>query len=145
MVLVDSESAVILRLRGPLELKCQLDSTDAVLMQKAISRTFEALRSQVKSEACVLAVCDSPVLLWPNKWVFEEITPDTPCEDIFQWIQTDDQETGGKRSTKKKNRKGLSAVSIPYVLGMVTLFSGFSFLGILLHKTKSSSINLVGT
>uniref|UniRef100_A0A3B3VK71 Ufm1-specific protease 2 n=1 Tax=Poecilia latipinna TaxID=48699 RepID=A0A3B3VK71_9TELE len=87
-VLADSESAVILRLRGPLDLKCQLDCIDEVPMQKAISRTFEALRLQVKSESCVLAVCNSPVLIWPNKSVFEEITPDAPFEDIFQFIQT---------------------------------------------------------
>ncbi|KAM4594923.1 ufm1-specific protease 2 [Fundulus diaphanus] len=118
MVLLDSESAVILRLRGPLELKCHADSTDVVHMQKAISRTFEALRLQVKSESCVLAVCDSPVLIWPNKCVFEEITPDTPCEEVFQLIQTADQDTGGKRSTKKKNRKGLSASIINLSLMM---------------------------
>lgn len=118
MVLVESESAVILRLRGPLDLKCRLDSTDVVLMQKAISRAFEVLRLQVKSESCVLAVSDSAVLIWPNKGVFEEITPDTPCEDIFQWIQTDDQETSGKRSTKKKSRKVLSASVINFSLMM---------------------------
>uniref|UniRef100_A0A3Q2TTA8 Ufm1-specific protease 2 n=1 Tax=Fundulus heteroclitus TaxID=8078 RepID=A0A3Q2TTA8_FUNHE len=118
MVLLDSESVVILRLRGPLELKCHADSTDVVLMQKAISRSFEDLRLQVKSESCVLAVCDSPVLIWPNKCVFEEITPDTPCEDVFQLIQTADQDPGGKRSTKKKNRKGLSASVINLSLMM---------------------------
>ncbi|XP_032420176.1 ufm1-specific protease 2 [Xiphophorus hellerii] len=118
MVLADSESAVILRLRGPLDLKCLLDSIDVVPMQKTISRTFEALRLQVKSESCVLAVCNSPVLIWPNKSVFEEITPDSPCEDILQFIQTDDQETSGKRSTKKKNKKGVSASVINLSLMM---------------------------
>uniref|UniRef100_A0A4W6BW56 Ufm1-specific protease 2 n=1 Tax=Lates calcarifer TaxID=8187 RepID=A0A4W6BW56_LATCA len=52
-----------------------------------ISGTFETLRSQVKSESCVLTVCDSPVVIWPNKGVKatpDEITPDTLCEEIHQ-------------------------------------------------------------
>ncbi|KAF3852352.1 hypothetical protein F7725_005707 [Dissostichus mawsoni] len=91
-----------------MEFKCQLDSTDALLMQKVISRTFATLHSQVKSESCVLTVCDSSLIIWPNKGVYvtpEEITPNTLCEDIHQWIQTDEQESAGKRSSKKKNKK----------------------------------------
>ncbi|KAM7419322.1 hypothetical protein PAMA_016440 [Pampus argenteus] len=116
-MVVDSQSSdneTILRLRGPLEFKCQLDNTDALLMQKVISRTFESLRSTVKSESCVLSVCDSPVIIWPNGSVYatpEDITPNTPCEDIHQWIQTDEQETAGKRSAKKKSKKS-SSVSV---------------------------------
>lgn len=110
MVVADSNTATIIRVKGPLELRCQLDNTDA-LTRKAISRTFESLRSQVKSESCVLAVCDSPVFIWPNKCVHatpDGITPDTLCEDLYQWIQTDEQESAGKRSAKKKVRKNLS-------------------------------------
>ncbi|XP_072241138.1 ufm1-specific protease 2 [Leuresthes tenuis] len=109
MVIVDSDTSTIFRVRGPLELRCQLDSTNGLLMQKVISRTFETLRSEVKSESCVLVLCDSPVIIWPNKGVYEEITPDTPCEDLHQWIQIDEQESGGKRSGKRKGKKGLSA------------------------------------
>lgn len=117
MVVADSQSSdtgVILRVRGPLEFKCQLDSTDAPLMHKVISRTFETLHSQVKSESCVLMVCDSPVIIWLNRGFNatpEEITPNTPCEDIQQWIQTDEQETAGKRSAKKKSKK-IQAASV---------------------------------
>lgn len=50
----------------------------ALHMQKVISRTFETLRSNVKSESCVLTVCDSAVVIWPNKSV---------NADIHQWIQ----------------------------------------------------------
>ncbi|XP_059205896.1 ufm1-specific protease 2 isoform X1 [Centropristis striata] len=115
MVVTDSQSSdmgTIIRVRGPLEFKCQLDSTDVRLMQRAISRTFEMLLSQVKSESCVLAVCDSPVIIWPKKSVYatpEEITPSTLCEDLHQWIQTDEQETVGKRSAKKKGKKSSAA------------------------------------
>ncbi|XP_022064188.2 ufm1-specific protease 2 [Acanthochromis polyacanthus] len=112
MVVVDSDSEIILRVKGPLELKCQLDTSDAQLMQKVISRTFESLRSQVKSESCVLAVCDSPVFIWPNRGALatpEEITPNAPYEDLQQWIQTDDQDSAGKRSAKKKSKRSSSA------------------------------------
>ncbi|XP_056227867.1 ufm1-specific protease 2 [Seriola aureovittata] len=117
MVLVDSHppyTGTILRVRGRLELKCQLDSPDVSLMHKAISGTFATLRSQVKSESCVLTVCDSPVIIWPNKGVNatpEEITPNALCEDIHLWIQMDEQESFGKKSGKKKNKKS-SAVSV---------------------------------
>ncbi|KAF3687717.1 Ufm1-specific protease 2 [Channa argus] len=103
-----SHSGAILRVKGPLEFNCQLDSTDALLMHKVISRTFESLRSKVKSESCVLTVCDSPVIIWPNKGFYvtpEEISPSTLCEDLHQWIQSDEQETYGKKSGKKKMKK----------------------------------------
>ncbi|XP_037328916.2 ufm1-specific protease 2 [Pungitius pungitius] len=117
MVVTDSLSSdrgTILRVRGPLEFKCHLASTDARLMLKVISRTFETLQSQVKSESCVLTVCDSPVIIWPNKGVFitpEEITPNAPCEDILKWIQSDEQDPAGMRSAKKKSKKS-SAPSV---------------------------------
>ncbi|CAK6958496.1 ufm1-specific protease 2 [Scomber scombrus] len=98
-----SDTVTILRVRGPLEFRCQLDSTDALIIQKVISRTFETLRSKVKSESCVLTICDSPVIIWPNK------SGNAPCEDLHQWIQTYEQES--KRSSKKKNKKS-SAVNV---------------------------------
>ncbi|XP_008315103.1 ufm1-specific protease 2 [Cynoglossus semilaevis] len=101
-------TGTILRVRGPLELKCQLDTRDASQMKKVISATFENLRSQVKSESCVFMVCGSPVIFWPNKGAKatpEEITQNTPCEELLQWIQTDEQESYGKKSGKKRSKK----------------------------------------
>ncbi|CAB1432273.1 unnamed protein product [Pleuronectes platessa] len=66
-MLVPSLTGTILRLRGQLELRCHLDTTDVSRMHKAVSETFETLRSQVQSESCALAVCDSPVVIWPTK------------------------------------------------------------------------------
>ncbi|XP_076004319.1 ufm1-specific protease 2 [Genypterus blacodes] len=111
MVVVDSnpsDTGTIIRVRGPLQLRCLLPSTDALLMHPVISRTFENLRSQVKSESFVLAVCNSAVIIWPNKGVHaipEEISPDTLCEDLQRWIKTDEEEYVGKRSAKKKNKR----------------------------------------
>ncbi|XP_061627714.1 ufm1-specific protease 2 isoform X1 [Phyllopteryx taeniolatus] len=115
-MIVDSnrfEPGDFLRVRGPLELKCLLDSTDETLMHKAISRTFENLRSHVNSESCVLRVRDSPVVIWPNKCVHvtpKEITPSTPCEELHKWIQTEEQEIAGKRSAKKGKKSSATRV-----------------------------------
>uniref|UniRef100_A0A3Q3GAK8 Ufm1-specific protease 2 n=1 Tax=Labrus bergylta TaxID=56723 RepID=A0A3Q3GAK8_9LABR len=108
-----SDSGTILRVKGPLEFKCLLETTDALQMHKVISRTFETLHSQVKSESCVLTVCDSPVFIWPNRSFHatpQDITPDTPCEDLQQWIQTDEFENTGRRSAKKRSKKTSTAV-----------------------------------
>uniref|UniRef100_A0A8D3A673 Ufm1-specific protease 2 n=1 Tax=Scophthalmus maximus TaxID=52904 RepID=A0A8D3A673_SCOMX len=121
VLLLPSYTGTILRVRGQLELKCPLHSTDVLPMHKAISETFEILRTQVKSESCVLAVCDSPVVIWPNKGANatpQEITPDTLCEDIHQWIQSDEQESFGKKSGKKKNKKSLASSVISLHLMM---------------------------
>ncbi|XP_029291641.1 ufm1-specific protease 2 [Cottoperca gobio] len=128
MVVTDSsDTGTILRVRGPLDFKCQLDSTDALLMHKVISRTFATLHSQVKSESCVLTVCDSPVIIWPNRGVYvtpEDITPNTLCDDIHQWIQTDEQDSAGKRSAKKKNKKSSVASVINLRLMMEATKTG---------------------
>lgn len=61
----------------------------AALMHKEISKTFEMLHSQVKSESCVLTLCDSPVTIWPNGGFCvtpDGITPNTLCEDLHKWI-----------------------------------------------------------
>lgn len=116
-----SDSGIILRVRGPLEFKCELDNTDAPHVYKLISRTFETLRSQVKSDSCVLTLCDSPVIIWPNKKFHatpEEVTPNTLCEDLQQWIQTDELENTGKRSAKKKSKKSSTASVIKLQLMM---------------------------
>ncbi|XP_056136802.1 ufm1-specific protease 2 [Lampris incognitus] len=117
MVLADSnppDTATLLRVRGPLEFRCKLDSTDVSLMHRVISRTFENLHSNVKSESLVFTVRESPVIIWPNKGFNvtpEEITPNTLCEDIFQWVKTDELEIASRKSTKKKGKK-MSTASI---------------------------------
>ncbi|XP_028307572.1 ufm1-specific protease 2 [Gouania willdenowi] len=108
MVHVDSDT--IVRLKGPLVFKCNFDSTN--VLQNVISSTFDDLRSQVKSENCVFAVSESPVFIWPNKGVQatpEDVTPTTPCEDLHQWILTNEQESVGKKGNKRKSKKVASA------------------------------------
>lgn len=62
----------------------------AQLMCKKISATFERLHFQVKSESFGFMVSGSPVIIWPNKdfrAIPEQITDQTVCKDIHQWIQ----------------------------------------------------------
>lgn len=108
------DSSVVLRVRGPLEFKCLLEKTDGLYTQNVISKVFEALCFDVKSESCVFALCDGPVVIWPNKKVIspEDITPNTPCEELSQWALTSEQEGTGKRSTKKKGKKSSSGTVI---------------------------------
>eukprot|EP00066_Takifugu_rubripes_P010507 XP_003978397.1 PREDICTED: ufm1-specific protease 2 [Takifugu rubripes] len=106
------ETAAYLRVRGSLELKCLLESTDARLITETISATFEKLHSQVNTESCVFVVTGSPIIIWPNKdfqTIPEEITPQTLCKDIHQWIQKDDQDSAGRRSSKKKIKRKTEA------------------------------------
>lgn len=119
----------------------------ARLVHKEISATFERLHSQVKSESCVFTVTGSPIIIWPNKdfhTIPEQITAQTLCKDIHQWIQwvhvvfdlcrgeipafyefysgsflkclfrKDDQDSAGKRSAKKKNKRNIEAVCIHF-------------------------------
>lgn len=123
MVVVEnsSDSGFILRVKGPLEFKCELNNTDAPHVHKLISRTFETLRSQVKSDSCVLTLCNSPVIIWPNKELHatpEEVTPNTLCEALRQWIQTDEPDSTSKRSAKKKIKKSSAASVIKLQLMM---------------------------
>ncbi|CAL8332824.1 unnamed protein product [Lota lota] len=102
-----SESGIVWRVKGPLEFRCYPESTDASTIQKSISKTFATLRSQVKSESLVFTVCDSSVIIWPNKDVYSpsgEITSNTLCEDLQRWIKGDDQDSG-KKASKKKMKK----------------------------------------
>lgn len=126
MVVSDSQSAdTILRVRGPLEFKCLLETTDASHVHKAIRRTFKSLHTQVKSESCVLTVCNSPVFIWPNQSFNatpKEITAETLCEDLLLWVQTDEQEITGKRSAKKKSKKTstISVVNLRLLMEVTT-------------------------
>uniref|UniRef100_A0A3Q4AVQ7 Ufm1-specific protease 2 n=1 Tax=Mola mola TaxID=94237 RepID=A0A3Q4AVQ7_MOLML len=113
----------------------------ALLMQKEISITFERLKSQVESESCVLMVCDSPVFIWPNRGCYatpEEITPETLCKDIHQWIERDEKESIGKRSAKKKNKKSPSASVINLRLMMEVTAPGPLSVPIFGIKTQKS-------
>ncbi|XP_060914909.1 ufm1-specific protease 2 isoform X1 [Labrus mixtus] len=145
MVLSDSQSSdsgTILRVKGPLEFKCLLETTDALQMHKVISRTFETLHSQVKSESCVLTVCDSPVFIWPNRSFHatpQDITPDTPCEDLQQWIQTDEFENTGRRSAKKRSKKTSTASVINLRLMMEVTTKGSHLSAPVLCRTAKKS------
>ncbi|KAJ8001239.1 hypothetical protein DPEC_G00192270 [Dallia pectoralis] len=128
---------ILFRLKGSLEFKCQLDTSNEPHIQKAISQTFEDLCSKVKSESLVFSVCNSPVFIWPNKAgraTPECLSQNSPCKDLQQFIRTDDQEI--LKSSKKKDKRNSSSVVInlslmsevtePGDLSALTLLTGIS-------------------
>ncbi|KAG5848317.1 hypothetical protein ANANG_G00097210 [Anguilla anguilla] len=113
MVVADVGS-IIFRLRGGLELTCQLDSTDGASVQQAVSGAFKRLCCKVRSESLVLCVRNSPLLIWPNKGVLvipDEVKESTPCKDIQQHIQAEENDSG-KKSSKKKDKKNATTCVI---------------------------------
>ncbi|CAL1601311.1 unnamed protein product [Knipowitschia caucasica] len=122
-----SDSSIILRVKGPLEFKCLFDKPDALNIQKVISKTFDALCSDIKSDSCAFTLCDGPVVIWPNKDVTisqEGITPNTLCEVLSQWTQTSEQDSASKRLAKKKSKKGPSSTVVNLQLMMEVTRSG---------------------
>ncbi|KAL1023468.1 hypothetical protein UPYG_G00041200 [Umbra pygmaea] len=104
---------ITLRLKGSLDFKCQLPSTDVKHNQKVISSTFDGLCSQVKSESLVFRVCKSPVFIWPNKGGHAtpaDLTPQSTCKDLQQLIQKEDQES--KSMTSKTKYKTTASVGV---------------------------------
>ncbi|KAJ3613936.1 hypothetical protein NHX12_017515 [Muraenolepis orangiensis] len=78
---------ILLRVKGPLELRCYPEISEAAGIKKSISESFAALRSWVGSERLVFATSDGSVVLWPNRGVYSgDITPDTLCKDLWWWI-----------------------------------------------------------
>uniref|UniRef100_A0AAR2JJZ0 Ufm1-specific protease 2 n=1 Tax=Pygocentrus nattereri TaxID=42514 RepID=A0AAR2JJZ0_PYGNA len=80
----------------------------------AICKSFQALRSRVSSESLVFTLCNSSVLLWPNKGLqstAEHLTEGTPCRDIQQYREAED---GGSKKSKRKDKRdaGPSVVNL---------------------------------
>lgn len=107
MVISDASSArtgesgtIILRVKGSLEFKCQIGTTDVSNTHNIISRTFKALHSQVKSKSLVLNVCNSQVFIWPNKGeqsVPQGVTPTTQWKDVQQLAKMVEDGDGKKK------------------------------------------------
>lgn len=58
--------------------------------QSSISKAFKVLHSRISSESLVLMVCNSPILLWPNKMfhsTLENVNEKMVCRDVQQHIQ----------------------------------------------------------
>ncbi|XP_066574307.1 ufm1-specific protease 2 [Amia ocellicauda] len=110
-MVVTDKGAIIFRVRGGLDLMCQLVSTDESDIKKTIFRAFERLSAKVISEPLVFSVCNSPVYIWPNKCLHvvpADVTEDSPCRDILQHIEVDEN-SGAKRLSKKKDKKNAAA------------------------------------
>ncbi|XP_058241026.1 ufm1-specific protease 2 [Hemibagrus wyckioides] len=112
MVLTEN-SDFIFRLKGVLEFFCQLGGSNEAHGQSSISKAFQALRSRISSESLVFMVCNSPILLWPNKTFhssLESVREETPCRDIQQHIELEDG--ANRKSSKRRDKKDAGPILV---------------------------------
>ncbi|KAK3507629.1 hypothetical protein QTP70_031677 [Hemibagrus guttatus] len=120
-------SNFIFRLKGVLEFFCQLDSSNEAHGQSSISKAFQVLRSRISSESLVFMVCNSPILLWPNKTfhsTLESVREEMPCRDIQQHIELEDGTS--RKSSKRRDKKDASPIVVNLKLLMEVTESGNS-------------------
>ncbi|KAK2865552.1 hypothetical protein Q7C36_001608 [Tachysurus vachellii] len=125
MVLTDNN--FIFRLKGVLELFCQLDSSNGAHGQSSVSKAFKDLNARISSESLVFMVCNSPVLLWPNKAfhsTLESVREETPCRDVQQHIELEDGPN--RKSSKRRDKKDAGPIVVNLKLLMEISESGNS-------------------
>ncbi|KAF5897415.1 ufm1-specific protease 2, partial [Clarias magur] len=124
-VLTENEN-FIFRLKGVLEFFCQINSTNGTVGQSSISKAFQVLRSRVSSEGLVFMVCNSAVLLWPNKAsrsTVEGVSAESPCRDLQQHVERAD--TGpNRKSSKRRDKRDVSPTVVNLKLMMDVTESG---------------------
>ncbi|MCJ8749280.1 hypothetical protein PDJAM_G00174530 [Pangasius djambal] len=124
MVLTDNNN-FIFRLKGVLEFSCELDSSNEAHGQSSISKAFQVLRSRISSESLVFMVCNSPILLWPNKAfhsTLESVSEETPCRDVQQHIELEDGPN--RKASKRRDKKDASPIVVNLKLLMEVTESG---------------------
>ncbi|CAN2388664.1 UFM1 hydrolase activity, partial [Pristimantis euphronides] len=98
---------VIFRIRGGLSLSFPLATADELSCKKALAKEFNNLSSKLLSESLVFHVNRTSLYVWPNTGVStspNNLTGESPCRDVFSFIQTDDDDPR-RRSSKKKEKK----------------------------------------
>ncbi|KAI5630435.1 ufm1-specific protease 2 isoform X1, partial [Silurus asotus] len=116
----------IFRLKGVLEFSCNFDSINEAHTRSSVSKAFQVLRSRISSETLVFMVCNSPILLWPNKSfhsTLDSLREDTPCRDVQQHIEVED---GGRKSSKRRDKKDTGPVVVNLKLLMEVTEAGKS-------------------
>ncbi|GAA6070306.1 ufm1-specific protease 2, partial [Tachysurus ichikawai] len=108
-----TENNFIFRLKGVLELFCQLDSCNGAHEQSSVSKAFKDLNTRISSESLVFMVCNSPILLWPNKAchsALESVREGTPCRDVQQHVEL--QDGLNRKSSKRRDKKDASPIVV---------------------------------
>ncbi|XP_044153639.1 ufm1-specific protease 2 isoform X3 [Bufo gargarizans] len=98
---------VLFRIRGGLNLSFPLATADESSCKKALVKALGNLSSKLLSESLVFHVSRTSLYVWPNSGVNtspRDLTDDSPCRDIFSFIQNDDDDSR-RRSSKKKEKK----------------------------------------
>ncbi|KAH0616143.1 hypothetical protein JD844_027038 [Phrynosoma platyrhinos] len=117
---------IIFRIRGGLDLAFQLATTDVSSTKEAIKYVFSDLSTKLASDVLVFRICHSPVYLWPNSGKYSvatEISDDSACKEILQFIQFEQEDETKRRFFKKKDKKlqeSQPIVNIDLMLEMTT-------------------------
>ncbi|XP_026990796.1 ufm1-specific protease 2 [Tachysurus fulvidraco] len=125
--MVLTENNFIFRLKGVLELFCQLDRSNGAHEQSSVSKAFKDLNARISSESLVFMVCNSPVLLWPNKAfhsTLESVREETPCKDVQQHVELEDGPN--RKSSKRRDKKDTGPIVVNLKLLMEISESGNS-------------------
>ncbi|KAM9236462.1 ufm1-specific protease 2 isoform 1-T1 [Leptosomus discolor] len=106
-VVIPEAMDILFRIRGGLDLAFQLATTDEASTKKALGYVFSDLANKLSSDVLVLRICHSSVYVWPNNGMntVPELTDDSACKEIRQFIQFDQDDETKRKLGKKKDKK----------------------------------------
>ncbi|XP_042322548.1 ufm1-specific protease 2-like isoform X2 [Sceloporus undulatus] len=117
---------IIFRIRGGLDLAFQLATTDESSTKEAIKYVFSDLSTKLASDVLVFRIRHSSVYLWPNSGKYSvatELSDDSACKEILQFIRFQQEDETKRRFFKKKDKKlheSQPIVNIDLMLEMTT-------------------------
>ncbi|XP_075052990.1 ufm1-specific protease 2 [Mixophyes fleayi] len=106
-MVVSEASEIIFRTRGGLALSFSLPTADETSSKKALVKALSDLGAKLLSEALVFSVGHNSLYIWPNTGLSSsptDLTDDSPCKDVLNFVQADDDNTT-RKNTKKKEKK----------------------------------------
>ncbi|XP_058049141.1 ufm1-specific protease 2 isoform X2 [Ahaetulla prasina] len=124
VVIIDTMD-ILFRIRGGLDFAFQLATTNDSSTKEALKYIFKDLSAKLASDVLVFRICHSSVYLWPNSGMNSmatELSDDSACKEILQFIQFE-QEGTKQRFSKKKDkrlREMPSIVNIDLMLEITT-------------------------
>ncbi|KAL7981910.1 hypothetical protein Chor_000967 [Crotalus horridus] len=135
-VVIKDTMDILFRIRGGLDFAFQLATTDDSSTKEALKYIFKDLSAKLASDMLVFRICHSSVYLWPNSGMNSmatELSDDSACKEILQFIQF---EQGGtkQRFSKKKDKKLQEMPSIVNIDLMLEITTSFEPLAPVIEK-----------
>ncbi|XP_073463503.1 ufm1-specific protease 2 [Aquarana catesbeiana] len=107
-MVVSEAPEIIFRTRGGLSVSFDLPAADESSCKKALVQELTNLSEKLQSESLVLSVGHSSLYVWPNTGVNTSpstLTDDSPCKDILNFIQSDDDDDSWRKNFKRKEKR----------------------------------------